>query len=476
MKNRIWMGAAIGLLLAAGTSQANNLKVTNVTVVARNDSTAYVKFDIAWDNSWRFADINHDAAWVFFKVLPEGATDWQHVTLEGTGTNPTDYSIGSGTPIELIVPTERVGLFVRRSGEGAGSTAAQNVKAVWNFASNNLVKTGKVTLQAFAVEMVYVAEGAFYAGSGGSGVNEFTKTLINTVDPTVAPTGDPLAGGYPSGGVAFPAAAPSTIYWPNGYAAFYCMKHEVTEGQWVDFFNSLTDAQKTTRDITSSSGKNTDAVLNRNTVAWTTGDATTAARDRACSYVSWADQCAFADWAGLRPMTELEFEKACRGPLDPVANEYAWGNTTISHTTAIVNNDGTGTDTATGGNCNYNSCTPDGPYRVGIYATNGASRVSAGASHWGIMELSGNLYERTVTIGHATGRAFTGLHGNGALTTAGESDVSAWPPGGNGDGERGGAHYHGTAEARVSDRTYAAPNNVYSRHNGRGSRVVRTAP
>jgi hypothetical protein len=35
-------------------------------------------------------------------------------------------------------------------------------------------------------------------------------------------------------------------------------------------------------------------------------------------------------------MTELEYEKACRGPLMPVANEYAWGTTTISATTAIV--------------------------------------------------------------------------------------------------------------------------------------------
>jgi hypothetical protein len=36
---------------------------------------------------------------------------------------------------------------------------------------------------------------------------------------------------------------------------------------------------------------------------------------------------AFADWSGLRPMSELEYEKACRGYNTPaVPNEYAWGN------------------------------------------------------------------------------------------------------------------------------------------------------
>ncbi len=68
-----------------------------------------------------------------------------------------------------------------------------------------------------------------------------------------------------------------------------------------------------------------------------------------------------------------------------------------------------------------------GPVRVGIFATNNADRVSAGASYWGIMELSGNLYERPVTIGHATGRAFAGTHGDGVLTAAGNANVSAWP-------------------------------------------------
>ena len=30
-------------------------------------------------------------------------------------------------------------------------------------------------------------------------------------------------------------------------------------------------------------------------------------------HISWSDMSAYLDWSGLRPMTELEYEKACRG-------------------------------------------------------------------------------------------------------------------------------------------------------------------
>lgn len=41
--------------------------------------------------------------------------------------------------------------------------------------------------------------------------------------------------------------------------------------------------------------------------------------------LSWMDGAVLADWAALRPFTELEFEKAARGPVVPVADEFAWG-------------------------------------------------------------------------------------------------------------------------------------------------------
>ena len=465
--------ATCGLLVAIETACASNLQVNNVRVNTRDDATAYVTFDISWQNSWRYTNINHDAAWVFFKVCQKNSTEWQHVTLEGAGVNPPGYSNGVGTAVDLIVPADRVGLFVRRAGQGSGTLSVTNVQAVWNFVANGLVTSSQVYLQALAVEMVYVAEGSFAAGSGGAEPNAFTLTTISTSDVSVAPSGSGAlggqAGGYPSG-----QTAPNAL-WPNGYSAFYGMKHEITEVQWVDFFNTLKDAQKATRDITGSDGKKSDGAETRNTVAWSSGDATSAARDRACSYLCWADDAAFADWSGLRPMTELEFEKACRGPLAPVAEEYVWGTTAISATTALVN-DGTGAETAAGGNCNYFDCSPDGPYRAGIYATASSSREAAGASYWAIMELGGNLWERPVTIGNGTGRAFTGAHGDGTLNAAGDADVTGWPgTSSEGAGFRGSGFNQGATFTRVSDRSYA--DTVYApRSFDYGFHAVRSAP
>ena len=34
--------------------------------------------------------------------------------------------------------------------------------------------------------------------------------------------------------------------YPTGYRAFYLMKYELTQGQWVSFFNTLSDVEKAT--------------------------------------------------------------------------------------------------------------------------------------------------------------------------------------------------------------------------------------
>lgn len=493
----------MGLALWGLGAQANNLTLSNVSVSPRDGATATVAFDIAWDHSWRFATVNHDAAWVFFKAQAQGGTTWtNHVVLSGSGTNPEGFSTGTGSSLELIVPPDGMGLFVRRAADGSGAIAAQGVKAVFDLAASGLTTTDAVKLQAMAIEMVYVAEGNFKVGSGSTtDVGSFTDGSWTTGAPiplaitseaelTIAQTVGNLWGTSSTGTGTIGGTGTLLAEFPKGYAGFYCMKYEVTEGQWVDFFNTLTSAQKTARDITQGptaeqQGKNADTVLNRNTVSWTSGDATTTAPDRSCSYLNWNDMCAYADWAGLRPMTELEFEKACRGPSVPASAELPWGNTTVSATTALVN-DGTGTDTATGGNANYSSCTPDGPYRAGIYATATSTRQQAGASYWGILDLGGSLWDRFVSVGHADGRAFTGAHGDGALTATGYADASDWPAaaaayGGNntanGAGARGGSWLAGGVAVRmqVSDRNGAVDGYNY-RTRQHGFRAVRTAP
>lgn len=116
-----------------------------------------------------------------------------------------------------------------------------------------------------------------------------------------------------------------------------------------------------------------------------------------------------------------------------------------------------------------------GPIRVGFGATPTSSRTASGASYWGIMELSGNLWEKVIPAGRATGRAFTGLHGDGKLDASGLFNTANWPVD---TGNRGGQFGHAnTIYFRISDR--ASMNwsaDWANRQNWQGGRGVRTAP
>jgi hypothetical protein len=106
------------------------------------------------------------------------------------------------------------------------------------------------------------------------------------------------------------------------------------------------------------------------------------------------------------------------------------------------------------------------------------------------MDISGNLWERVVTVGNSTGRSFTGTHGDGALTTTtsyeGNATNTDWPgidgtaargvTGAAGSGYRGGA-WNDTTVGRlsISDRTNAAVTSA-SRTSDFGFRAVRFAP
>ena len=185
------------------------------------------------------------------------------------------------------------------------------------------------------------------------------------------------------------------------------------------------------------------------------------------NYLNWADGAAYADWAAMRPMTELEFEKACRGTASEVANEYVWGSTSITRATGISNG-GAGSETASnsGANCAYgNHGSVQGSMRVGCFATASSGRAGAGATYYGIMDMSGGVYERCVTIGNADGKSFTGSHGNGVLNSTGDADASNWPgTSASGTGFRGGTWFNGATFERVSDRSDAS-----NTQSGRGS-------
>jgi len=502
----------LALVIGVREGACANIKVTSPAVGALSSGSTGVTFNLSWDASWRNATVigNWDAAWVFVKFrTTTGGTlgDWKHASLNNTGHSvPARATLTTGlvdtSSAFNIASNPAVGVFIYRSADGAGTFTANNVSLSWNYSQDGVTGSDTVEIRVFAIEMVYIPQAAFFAGDNatssyslrqGSSDNDpwyiGSENAITTTN--TAGTGTNAAETaseyyYPGQGDAAGSVFTIPAAFPKGYQASYMMKGEISQGQWVAFFNTLTATQKSTRDITAASGKNSDSLTYRNNVSWSgSGNATLPDQGSgatyewvAMNYMSWADLTAYLDWAGLRPMSELEFEKAARGIQRAVSGEYAWGSTSITQATSISNAGLSNERAQSGANAAYGShASVQGPLRVGSFAYGVATRIASGGGYYGVMELSGNLWERPVTVGNSTGRSFAGrYHGNGALASSGEPDVTSWPgTGATGSGFRGGDWNNVTGSSRISDRDFAAFV-VPVRFSICGGRGVRVAP
>ena len=297
-----------------------------LTAAVPADKYVMVQFNLGWDNSWRTSSgpNNWDAAWVFVKYRVSGG-DWHHATLHSSGHNG-----GTGTSATVTPAADGTGAFIYRSGDGSGAFAISGAQLRWDYGVNGVADDAVVDIRVFAIEMVYVPQGAFALGSGGTEAGAFylypTTTNTYLVSSEAEITVGTGAGNlyYPNtSGYSGDQTGPVPAAFPKGYNAFYCMKYEISQQQYVDFLNSLTQTQATARKYTGST--------NRYGITGSeVGSYATTNPYVACNYLSWMDGAAYSDWAGLRPLTELEYEKACRGTLTAVANEYAWGTATIA--------------------------------------------------------------------------------------------------------------------------------------------------
>ncbi|MFO0416876.1 MAG: SUMF1/EgtB/PvdO family nonheme iron enzyme [Pseudomonadota bacterium] len=482
-----------------GGSQGAVLSGEDLLNYDTNTGTMDVGFDLSWNYSWRLstAPSNWDAMWVFVKFR-RNQGDWQHASLMDTGhTAPSGstISVGLENPSAAfnIATNPGVGAFIYKSSAGFGSNAFSGVRLKWNYSQDGVVVGDRIDIQAHAIHMVYVPEGAFYAGDTAS-TNALVQGSADTdpwyIDSESAITTANISSNgfyYPGGGDAAGSAFTIPADFPKGFRGFYVMRHEISQEQWRNFFNSLptTGSARGNRDCTSASGKNSDGLVSRNNSSWSgTGAASLPDQGGGAtycnvpmSYLGWEDFTAYLDWAGLRPLSELEYEKAARGTASVVSSEYAWGTSAGTNASGVTNA-GLVTEVPANVGANVNwSGGVSGPLRVGSFASlnyGGASRVNAGGSYYGVLELSGNLRERVVTIGNSDGRAFTGAHGDGTIDADGRSDVSNWPSPttASGSGFRGGSWNDASSAAKVSDRSLAATADTTraSTYGGRGGR------
>jgi len=505
-----------------GVLKANNIQVSSGTLTGQNTSGNYtfVQFNLGWDNSWR-DNVNWDAAWIFVKYKATYDTTWKHASINTTQGN---HSVPAG--FAVFPAPEGTGCFIYRNSSGNGTVNLSNIQLRWDYGSNGVNDADMVEVKIFAVEMVYVPDGAFYAGDGNTAEVHQQFSMGNTINPFLI-TGE---GALTLGGTAltnlgnrnavgfggsaddfnFVTTQSLPAAFPKGYADFYCMKYAITQGQYTDFLNTLTRTQQKKRVASDISGdavplfyvmtvSNTVVARNRITCP-PTGNGTVNPvvfscdrQDRECNYLSWMDGAAYMDWAGLRPISDLEFEKLSRGPLLPVAGEYAWGNTTIVCATTISGSEN-GTETITNLNANCVCNNPflnggDGNYgmlRAGIFATSTSTRILAGATYYGIMDISGGIEERTVTIGDVAGRIFNGSHGDGTLSSLGNANTLNWPGLVSGEittsigsGSRGGNYVFAIPSSNyaltISNRQSASFSES-SRAGHRGFRGCKTAP
>lgn len=484
---------------------ANDLNITNLSLVDQNisDHFMYIQVDVTWDNSWRTDEgpSNWDAAWIFAKWKLSSESDWKHCTFS---TIDAEHVSPPGAEIDASFTKDNTGkgIIIYRSDVGYGTNNWGDVKLRWNYGLDGIADDATLDVKVSGIEMVYVPEGVLNLNTVASGNmdNEFLidatyqypTTQISSENPIPEGNIRWIGDGYSAlfggtgnfNGISYGSDSLCADY-PKGYSPFYCMKYAVSQVEYVDFLNSLTEEQAGNRYFYGGSYQNM-----RYTIFGDWPEYYADRPDRACNWLSLEDGYAYADWTGLRPMTELEYEKACRGDQPLVTDEFAWGNTTIVPATTINNGvtgpeDGTEIITNTGANCCYGDQHFNGgdrsfgPLRGGIFATASSDRESSGGSYYGIMDLSGNLRERCVSVadkdqnGDITNSGqYIGSHGNGILTSEGFADESNWPL--YGTGYRGGSWSYTEECLRVSARWRAGCTSIDLRWHLCGFRAVRT--
>ncbi len=460
------------LLLATQLIFANNINLTNITKVDDN----HLSFDVSWDNSWNVSGF-HDGAWIFIKYKNSSGL-WKHLDI--TTAISSEFN---------IYKQDNKGTIIYRNTTGIG-TFNGTVTVEFDGISLGPFPDFKV----FGIEMVYINQGAYYLGDGLSdtrfytydGLNSSTNTPYYVQSNNSISTNDAF---ILSLGADFSNTIPAA--YPKGFNSFYIMKYEPTQEQIVEFLNTLTFAQQQTHTLTDLNAvdatnrfvlKNLNYVYLRNGIACDANasgpnpitfycDANNNGvpneindgQNIACNLISNVTSISYLDWCAMRPITELEYEKICRG-IDnyPLQGENANGSTQVVEITTRINS-GLASETFSniGTNNVYIVGNYYGPVRVGSLSNASTTRLQSGAAFFGVLNLADNLTELVLYAGDTgNNNYFTeNTFGDGNLLIDGYSDDFYINRPAVKVTQKGGAYYNTAASTlynydrlRVSDR------------------------
>lgn len=425
--------AILSLLSLSLTVSASGLKLSKPILYLENN-TAYTVLNISWDHAWKNGK-NHDGVWLFFKSLPKTG-GYHHIRVEKEGHAVISVFSQKDVDLDFQIPDDQTGLFIAPANTFRGDIEI-SVRIMLQYSSFENINVRKAAFNAYGIEMVHVPGGSFKVGSTDEQslnygsfykpdkrgkASGWVEIASEDQELEVSQTGDLFYRA--NEGYEGDQTGTISSTFPKGFAPFYIMKYEPTEGQYTDFLNSLTAAQASDRIIFNEK----NYYESGGTIAEKDGRYASRFPDKPCAFMSWDDAMAYADWAGLRPMTEFEYTKACRGPSAPVTGEYPWGTVSKDKIQRLPNADGQ------------------------LVMINGwdeskltdENKKYFGASWYWVMDLSGSMWERLVTIGHPNGRNFDGTHGDGAISPEGYANTQNWPVGqedSGGIGYRGGGFY-----------------------------------
>ena len=303
---------------------ANDLRIETGTVErSAGGSGLRVTAKVAWKNAWRNTR-NHDAVWLFVKVRLSPNAPWRHARLLATR---------AGGPLACAPSGDHVGAFCRAAatthrGDLAGDVVLELDTTSW---PSTVLTAATLEARAFGIEMVYVPDGPFSVGdrdtasvshaafyrSTATGGHGGPYRITSEAAIRVAPEEGALYYQARSPQYEGDRGGPVPPEFPKGTRAFYIMKYETLQGQYADFLNTIGHYAASFRAPLGG----LEYATERGSIRIVDGAYVGAKPNRPANQMSWDDGTAFADWAGLRPMTELEYTKAARGPADPVPSD-----------------------------------------------------------------------------------------------------------------------------------------------------------